>query len=62
MLGMSLCVICRDRKEQKGLKDLLEACKELVRFCESEERLVEDDVCPTKAYELAKEAIAKAKQ
>ena len=36
---------------------LLDACKELVRFCESKERLSQDDVCPTKAYELSKAAI-----
>ena len=39
-------------------KEPLAACRELVRFCESKERLNQDDVCPTKAYELAKAAIA----
>lgn len=58
MLGMSLCVICRERKRPDSMK----ACKELVRFCESKERLDDDGVCPTKAYELAKAAIAKAKK
>lgn len=39
--------------------DMLEVCKELVSFCESKERLNADDVCPTKAYELAKTFISK---
>jgi len=50
-----------ERKARKRLEaaapDLLDACKELVRFCESKERLSQDDVCPTKAYELSKAAI-----
>lgn len=58
ILTMSLCVICRERKRP----DSLEACKVLVRFCESKERLDDDGVCPTQAYELAKAAIAKAKK
>ncbi|KKL23705.1 hypothetical protein LCGC14_2422700 [marine sediment metagenome] len=42
------------KPEDKGP---LDACRELVRFCESKDRLNQDDVCPTKAYELAKAAI-----
>ncbi len=38
----------------------LKVCEELVSFCESKERLNADDVCPTKAYELAKVVIAQA--
>lgn len=43
-------------KQQRD--DSLKVCKELVNFCESKERLNQDDVCPSKAYELAKAAIA----
>jgi len=39
--------------------DLLKVCEELISFCESKERLIADDACPTKAYKLAKAAIAK---
>ena len=41
--------------------DSMKACKALVSFCESKERLNDDGTCPTKAYELAKAAIEKAK-
>lgn len=40
----------------------LDVCKELVSFCESKERLDDDGICPTKAYELAKAVIAKEKE
>lgn len=39
--------------------DLVAACRELVKFCESKERYKPDYVCPVKAYELAKVGIAK---
>ena len=54
---------CPDERVKKlaGICECsLAASEELVRFCESKERLNEDGVCPTKAYELAKAAIAKA--
>jgi len=41
--------------------DSMAACRKLVRFCESKERLNEDGVCPVEAYELAKAAITKSK-
>lgn len=42
-----------------AFEDLLTACEALVAFCESKERLNGDDVCPTKAYDLAKTALKK---
>ena len=39
---------------------LVKACEELIKFCESRERYNQDDVCPVKAYELAKAAVAEA--
>lgn len=42
--------------------DLLKACEAIVVFCEEKERLEIDGICPTKAYELSKVAIAKTKQ
>ena len=41
---------------------LLETCWEIVNFCESKDRLNDDGVCPTKAYEKAKAAIALAEK
>jgi len=41
---------------------LLETCWEIVNFCESKDRLNDDGVCPTKAYEKAKAAIAQAEK
>ncbi len=39
--------------------DSLAACKAIVSFCESKDRLNDNGICPTKAYELAKATIKK---
>lgn len=51
----------RMRDLVKQRKGLLTACEAIVSFCESKERLNDDGICPTKAYELAKAALEKAK-
>lgn len=47
---------------ESGHDVLLDACKEIVSFCESKERVAEDGACPVKAYQLSKDAIAQAEK
>ena len=57
--GVDISAVVRLTLIMSGQPGLLKACKALVLFCESNERLNNDDVCPTKAYNAAQVAIAK---
>ena len=58
--GVDISAVVRLTLIMSGQPEQLKACKALVSFCESTERLNNDDVCPTKAYNAAKAAIPKA--